>query len=159
MLTMLLGGLWHGASWTFVAWGALHGSILCIYRALRIDDRLALADPRRWWGMMCHGLAWLVMMTLVMCGWTLFRARSFDDAMSVFQSALSFRHFASENWSLLGFYLAPLAIVELAQLVGRRVDVSTFGPHFIRVNAALFCIYSLLFLAAPEGQEFIYFDF
>jgi alginate O-acetyltransferase complex protein AlgI len=159
MLTMLLGGLWHGASWTFVAWGALHGSILCVYRALRIDDQLTAADPRRWSGMMCHGLAWLVMMTLVMCGWTLFRARSFEDAMSVFQAALSFRHLASDNWSILGFYIAPLAIVELAQRVGRRVDVSTFGPHFIRVNAALFCIYSLLFLSAAEGQEFIYFDF
>jgi len=159
MLAMLLGGLWHGASWTFVAWGALHGLILCVYRALRIDDRLARADPRHWSGMACHVLAWLVMMFLVMCGWTLFRARTFEDAIAVFQAALSFSHFASVNWSTLGFYIAPLAIVEVAQLVARRVDVASFGPRFVRFNAALFCIYSLLFMAAAGGREFIYFDF
>ena len=38
MITMLLGGLWHGASWTFVAWGAFHGAIQVLYRALRIDS-------------------------------------------------------------------------------------------------------------------------
>ena len=44
MLTMLLGGLWHGAGWTFLAWGGIHGAILCIYRAL--GDRIKL--PGTW---------------------------------------------------------------------------------------------------------------
>ena len=35
MMTMLLGGLWHGASWTFVVWGALHGSYLCVEKLIR----------------------------------------------------------------------------------------------------------------------------
>ena len=42
MTVMVLGGLWHGASWTFVLWGAFHGSILIAYRALGIDERLSV---------------------------------------------------------------------------------------------------------------------
>jgi len=159
MLTMLLGGLWHGASWTFVAWGAFHGLILCIYRALDVDEVIGRMDPRRWSGMACHALAWLVMIVLVMFGWTLFRARTFGDAIDVFGAVLSFDRLATDNWSTLAFYIAPLAIVEVAQRIAQRVDISTFGPRLLRFNAALFCIYSLLFVSAPGEREFIYFDF
>ena len=159
MLTMLLGGLWHGASWTFVAWGAFHGLLLCIYRALDVDEVIGRMDPRRWSGMACHALAWLVMIVLVMFGWTLFRARTFGDAIDVFSAVLSFDRLATDNWFTLAFYIAPLAIVEVAQRIAQRVDISTFGPRLLRFNAALFCIYSLLFVSAPGEREFIYFDF
>ena len=64
MLTMLLGGLWHGAGWTFVAWGALHGLYLVLHHAW-----LALRGPRpaAWWG---RGLTFVA----VMAAWVIFRA-------------------------------------------------------------------------------------
>ena len=64
MLTMVLGGLWHGAGWTFVAWGAVHGLYLVSHHAW-----LALRgqQPSRWWG---HGLTF----TAVMLAWVIFRA-------------------------------------------------------------------------------------
>ena len=72
---MVLGGLWHGAAWTFVLWGVYHGLLLIVYRAadraaglrswLR-GARLPLARVRRW----------AVMFHLTCYGWLIFRARS-----------------------------------------------------------------------------------
>jgi alginate O-acetyltransferase complex protein AlgI len=68
-VTMLLGGLWHGANWTFVLWGAFHGVLLAIERALEAGD------PRR--GRMARrALTFL----FVMVGWVLFRASSAEEA-------------------------------------------------------------------------------
>ena len=69
MITMLLGGLWHGAGWTFVAWGAYHGALLVVYQATEKSwDRL----PR-----LLQGAA---MFLLVMLGWVLFRAPTLEVA-------------------------------------------------------------------------------
>ncbi len=75
MITMLLGGLWHGAAWTFVAWGALHGVVLCIERI---------------WGELkpVHWPAWpkvvglLITFHIVCLGWILFRSESFSAALT-----------------------------------------------------------------------------
>src|SRR5262249_36238201 len=71
MLTMLLGGLWHGARWTFVAWGLYHGLILCAYRLLRIGDVAPRAHFGRWL------VRVFVMFHLTCAGWLLFRADHF----------------------------------------------------------------------------------
>ena len=48
MITMLLGGLWHGASWTFVVWGLYHGAILCAYRLAGVREVRQVGEPLRW---------------------------------------------------------------------------------------------------------------
>jgi alginate O-acetyltransferase complex protein AlgI len=80
MLTMLLGGLWHGAQWTFVAWGALHGALLCVERVLGIGrereaPRGALALVRV-----------VVTFALVCLAWVFFRSATFADAFAVFHA-------------------------------------------------------------------------
>jgi alginate O-acetyltransferase complex protein AlgI len=73
MLTMLLGGLWHGANWTFVVWGAYHGLLLCAHRAWgRAWDRLP--RPTRQVGMFLAAVV----------GWVLFRSRDFGMAWALF---------------------------------------------------------------------------
>lgn len=73
MLTMVLGGLWHGAGWTFVAWGALHGAYLVLHHGWQ-----AWTGSRtpRWWG------RWLTLLA-VMLAWVLFRAPDLDTAGAV----------------------------------------------------------------------------
>ena len=71
MITMLLGGLWHGASWTFVAWGLYHGLILCAYRSPG-SARPTVGVSRR--GGLCRSC---VMFHLTCLGWLLFRADNF----------------------------------------------------------------------------------
>ena len=78
MVTMLLGGLWHGAGWTFVVWGALHGAYLGIalaWPSIRAGLRLPRL-PERLAGLVAWGLTFLA----VVVGWVFFRAESFDAA-------------------------------------------------------------------------------
>ena len=82
MLTMVLGGLWHGAAWTFVVWGAIHGSFLCVEHARRARrERLGLPDPpdtvRR------RTLARVVTFHIVCLAWVYFRAESLSAAGGV----------------------------------------------------------------------------
>jgi len=79
MITMLLGGLWHGASWTFVIWGGLHGLVLCLER---IGRTLA---PKGWPGPPTI-LGVVVTFHVVCLGWIFFRASTFDDAIAFLRS-------------------------------------------------------------------------
>jgi len=81
-LTMLLGGLWHGASWNFVIWGALHGVGLC-------GERLA----RQWWPKLKPGpvIGWILTMHFVCLGWIFFRAESFQSALDLIAGLFSLR--------------------------------------------------------------------
>ncbi|HAT09458.1 MAG TPA: membrane-bound O-acyltransferase family protein [Planctomycetes bacterium] len=72
LVTMLLGGLWHGAGWTFVMWGGLHGAYLAINHQWR---RSGLVLPT--------AIAWPLTIMAVMVGWVFFRAASFSDASAI----------------------------------------------------------------------------
>ena len=72
MITMLFGGLWHGASWSFVFWGFYHGMLLCVYRVFR--------EP---WDRLPALLRQFVMFALVIVGWVFFRAPTFSVALGV----------------------------------------------------------------------------
>ena len=75
MITMLLGGLWHGAGWTFVIWGGLHGIYLCINHWWR---KLNLPLPKP--------IAWAITFLCVVVGWVLFRAQNLSDGMAILQA-------------------------------------------------------------------------
>ncbi|MBS1211276.1 MAG: rane bound O-acyl transferase, family protein, partial [Proteobacteria bacterium] len=80
MITMLLGGLWHGAAWTFVFWGFLHGAYLVLHRLLLdMYARLGVLDG----SLVSRALSWLgwpVTLALVWLTWVFFRAPTFHDA-------------------------------------------------------------------------------
>ena len=83
MLTMLLGGLWHGAGWTFVMWGALHG----IYLVLNHLWRRVWRNPiDRWWSRL---IARSITLLAVMVGWVFFRAESFGGALTLLQGMVN----------------------------------------------------------------------
>ena len=75
MITMLLGGIWHGAAWKFVAWGAIHGAGLVVERALQ-------PEPGRWAvSRLGRAVATFVVFHFVCLAWVLFRADSYETAM------------------------------------------------------------------------------
>jgi D-alanyl-lipoteichoic acid acyltransferase DltB (MBOAT superfamily) len=89
MLTMLLGGLWHGAAWTFVAWGAIHGAGLAVERLLAARRHArGVAPPRDTVARRVVGR--LVTFHVVCLAWVFFRADSFGTAMKVFGRLFSF---------------------------------------------------------------------
>ncbi|NEO53250.1 MAG: MBOAT family protein [Okeania sp. SIO3B5] len=75
LTTMLLGGLWHGAGWTYVVWGGLHGVYLCINHGWR---KLNIPMPKV--------LAWVITFVAVIVSWVLFRAQNFQDGLDILQT-------------------------------------------------------------------------
>jgi alginate O-acetyltransferase complex protein AlgI len=152
MLTMLLGGLWHGAAWTFVVWGGIHGLGLSIERALGWRPTSTAA---KWFGR--------VLTFHVVCfGWVFFRADSFGRASQVLERLVTAWGQSSPLVTtsvvlaiavgIAGQYVRPAAVGRL--LVGfQRLPVVAQGAS---VGVALMVINTL----GPEGvAPFIYFRF
>ncbi len=154
MLTMVLGGLWHGANWTFLAWGAYHGVLLVVERALGIGRRRDAPPP--------HGLARVAAtattFVLVLAGWVLFRAQSFAGAFAVLRAMVA----GGPGPGLLGPPLAALAALAFGIEIALECNVATRLRASFPVRATAFaCLLLLLELATPPGPpaQFVYFKF
>jgi alginate O-acetyltransferase complex protein AlgI len=115
MLTMLLGGLWHGASWNFVLWGGLHGAALSAHRLYRAKVGEGLRLPR--------GVPWAMTLLFVMLCWIPFRAARLSDTIQILRGMFTLRGGASFQTD--GVFVA-LGLVVPAHVVGlwlaRAVD-------------------------------------
>jgi alginate O-acetyltransferase complex protein AlgI len=161
MLTMLFGGLWHGAAWTFVLWGAYQGALLVLHRMaepylsmIRVPALLASA----WWG-----LRVLFMFHLTCFGWLIFRARSMQQVADMIQSiATDFTFPPSAIYRALEilFYVSPFVAISALQM--RSAD-NSWGVLRLKTPARLAVVTSLYLLIAVWGQfgarQFIYFQF
>jgi D-alanyl-lipoteichoic acid acyltransferase DltB (MBOAT superfamily) len=156
MITMILGGLWHGAAWNFVIWGFYQGLILVLYRYF---------DERGWRLPDFAGKDWLkgvVMFCFVLYGWLIFRAQNLET-IGVFTEAI-FLHprgsaEAVADFRTLLFYAHPLIIFQALQVYFGTMNPMIKWPVLIRVAVWTFMIMSILALAPSEGGEFIYFAF
>ncbi len=86
MATMLLGGLWHGAGWTFVIWGGLHGAYLVINHLWHALRRAIGQDLSRPLSSLVHGLSVLLTFLAITVAWVLFRADSVEGALAILRS-------------------------------------------------------------------------
>jgi D-alanyl-lipoteichoic acid acyltransferase DltB (MBOAT superfamily) len=154
MLTMLLGGLWHGASWTFVAWGVYHGSILCLFRILRIKDVCRERLP--------HIARVVLMFHLTCLGWLLFRADTFATVIRAI--SLIFGRFDPSIMTLtplllMIFYVGLLVVFELYVEGEERLDRVMRAPAPVRALAYAYVLVMIVVFRAPQALEFIYFQF
>lgn len=158
-LTMLLGGLWHGAAWTFVAWGAFHGCILILYRILKIDGFLSSLDgtafPRFFFGFS----AWLVMFLLTMIGWILFRAVTIGDVKVIIFGIASGLGWVADGWTTVLGLVLPLLVVQIVQVLLDDMEFVRRTPKFVAYNLYAAVLLCIIVFASSGGQEFIYFDF
>ncbi|MEZ5134372.1 MAG: MBOAT family O-acyltransferase [Acidimicrobiales bacterium] len=163
-LTMVLGGIWHGANWTFVIWGAIHGTALAVERF----TKLRWAQRPKPVGLppgLVSILQWTLTFTIVCGAWVFFRASSAGDAFAVF--GLMFTSDAptpadamATLWLGLAIVVASVAVQFLPEQVGRRA-----GDTFSRLAPALQIVALAVGLVVidalgPEGiAPFIYFQF
>jgi len=89
VITMLLGGLWHGAGWTFIFWGGLHGMYLVINHLYR-SIRKSLGHNLKNDGWLLRGIGWLTTFVAVVISWVFFRANNFETATSILSSMFGF---------------------------------------------------------------------
>lgn len=163
-LTMLLGGLWHGAAWNYVLWGAYHGALLILYR---LWDASAPTRASRPAGGAGRGLAALaprvaVMFFFTVVGWVLFRARTWTQIafMLTHAGTAASPRTAELAWSL-AFYAAPLALVESVQFGLRRrgFDAAAGLGPWARAPAYAAVLIALAIFGVRTSKEFIYFQF
>ncbi len=155
-LTMLLGGLWHGAAWKFVLWGAYHGALLCVYRVA--EGRVALLKRRGSLALDIPKAA--VMFVFTVGGWIIFRIESLAD-LGDFLSGLGGGYGQLPDMTIanLAILWVPVLIMQFAQwiaddlLVALRLHVVLRGLLYATLLAASMA------LATGETIEFIYFQF
>jgi alginate O-acetyltransferase complex protein AlgI len=112
-ITMLLGGLWHGASWTFVAWGAMHGLALAAHK-LWLDS----SKSRAW--QVPAPLAWAATFIYVCFCWVLFRAQDFSSAMLILRKMVGIDSVGVQYFYLWLYLIVP--VVVLAHVIGRYAN-------------------------------------
>lgn len=154
IIVMLLGGLWHGASWTFVAWGLFHGILLALQRAVPRPRALASAALRP--------VCVITTFVLVCVGWVFFRAQQFGDAATILQRMA----WPTEGQQLAAplalLVVACLALTLLGHLVGETLDLVRLGRRLPAplVGTALAGLLALALLLFPDStRAFIYFQF
>ncbi|HUJ71531.1 MAG TPA: MBOAT family protein, partial [Verrucomicrobiae bacterium] len=118
MITMLLGGLWHGASWNFVLWGALHGSALALHRLWVEGGAANWIQQRRGLQVVWRPVSWGLTMSVVLVGWVLFRAQTFGIAIVYLSRLLGW---ATDGTRLSSPFILPaVCLVALVHLVMNR---------------------------------------
>jgi len=151
MATMLLGGLWHGAAWTFVAWGALHGAALIFQKAVFRRD-IALR----------FGLGLIATQLFVLLTWVPFRAESFSDMVTIWSAFAGLREGGSMGLSLWVWMVIPL--IALDAMLGRGALKRLKSVKLLRrptlywgslgvLSGILLALYPL------EATPFVYFQF
>ena len=155
MITMLLGGLWHGAAWNFVYWGAYHGVLLVAYNLLNEKG----ASIRLNFANLMKGL---LMFHLVCLGWLLFRAQNMTTVFVFLESI--FTSFKSSPEALaatkdLVFYSWFLIGFQFIQAFTDNLTFTKNAQWFVRLNIWIFIITSIFSLSQGKAQEFIYFAF
>jgi alginate O-acetyltransferase complex protein AlgI len=170
MVVFVVSGLWHGANWTFIAWGTLHGSYLLLEAATRVPRTWLLRHtglPTR--PRLYRTAKTLFVFVLMMAGWVFFRALSIGDAVDILARAWDPRGFQLPTLWTVGLprFEMMMAFVSIAVLFG--VDgVLEFQPARvvrlwkrkpIRWTLYLACVFSIVFFGAFGRAEFIYFQF
>ncbi len=157
IVTMLLGGLWHGANWTYVLWGAFHGVLLAVHRFV-VKDRV---------GEVKHGVitTWLCrigMFHAVCFGWLLFRAQSFAHIATLLHDAVAHPVLDATFWaglSGLALVCAPVWFFEyLEERANNPLVVQTYS-YATRTVIYAGVLVMLLMLWSTGTRTFIYFQF
>lgn len=171
MIVFVVSGLWHGANWTFVFWGFLHGFYLVfsisthslrqrLVRMLRLDA----------WPRLHRGLQWAITLHLVLFAWIFFRANSLDDAILILQQLTVIEFSVQEllrinveiGWGELGLAFASIVLLLMVDWLDSRQQIQPVvfaRPRALRWIAYYALLLGILFFGVYNHTEFIYFQF
>jgi alginate O-acetyltransferase complex protein AlgI len=158
-LTMLLGGIWHGAAWPYVIWGAYQGGILIVHRLATSNKPSAVATA----GGVSTALRILFMFQVTCIGWLIFRATSatqiFEMTSTLFSGSYSLTHNASSMIKQLLFFATPVMLMQFFNW--RRSDQYAILTTSVWTKATLIVmmLYSIAIWGEFDSQQFIYFQF
>lgn len=155
LVTMLLGGLWHGASWNFVFWGLLHGV------ALAIEKIFGLHKARK--SILAKLVSWFITMNFIMISWVFFRASTFSDAFLILDR-MYLGYAVGINWYYTSLFFI-VVLVAVASFLGSKLSEN--GRDYVYLNLRrflgllfFFIVIIGVFVFNPQVvKPFIYFQF
>lgn len=158
-ITMLLGGLWHGAAWNFVIWGAYHGLILILFRIFE-KNPVHLQPWREKYSPIYIGFRLCLMFVLTLLGWLFFRADSIHQItyMLANLSLISSRETADFARMIL-FFISPLIVIQLYQYITKDLLILLKIRMPIQVFLYAWMLLWMIVFGVRESTEFIYFQF
>lgn len=157
-ITMLVAGLWHGASWMFVIWGALHGFGLCVHKFF--SRQLRITIPSTLWG---NTLSWLITYMYVCFAWSFFRSQSLTQLGTMYEKIV-----ADFSWAYLSpfVYARPLWTVSLiGAMLTYLIPERTYTrlqlrfitlPWLAKFLLFIVCVQLAIEVAQEDVQPFIY---
>lgn len=162
VITMGLGGLWHGAGWTFILWGLYHGLLLVVYRLMGREENEFGTRRHVEFSRVKHALKMILFFQLVCVSWLLFRADSIDQVFSmVYQtfSDLTFTGFAGYGLAMIAFFAGPLMVLEYWTERSGNLLVLLEANKLVQLFVYLYLILMIIVFPPLISQEFIYFQF
>ncbi len=160
MITMLLGGLWHGASWAFVFWGFLHGSYQIIQKlttsyVTQIEDALQMPEWLR------NAWAMSLVYFLTCFAWIYFRSPDFATANAIISGIAAFEGTTLVNmfWIVQGFLL--IGILLLVEIVDTKMDLPSIAEQspVFQIASYAMILWGIALLGTFGQSQFIYFQF
>ncbi len=157
-ITMLVAGLWHGASWMFVIWGALHGFGLCVHKFF--SRQLRITIPSTLWG---NTLSWLITYVYVCFAWSFFRSQSLTQLGTMYNKIT-----ADFNWAYLSpfVYARPLwTVCLIGAMLTYLIPERTYTrlqlrfitlPWLAKFLLFIVCVQLAIEVAQEDVQPFIY---
>ncbi|MGR3810055.1 MBOAT family O-acyltransferase [Jiulongibacter sp. NS-SX5] len=154
-IVFMVSGLWHGAAWTFVIWGSLHGIYLILAMIRKKYFNMEL--PSGYW---TDRLQILLTFVLVTLSWVFFRARGLSDAVIVLKKIFnpaSYQGFETPlNTTELWFSVVLIAVLMLKEVYLKHIDTSKTPAFYWKFGALMLACY---FLGVFTSNQFIYFQF
>lgn len=155
MLTMLLGGLWHGAGWNFIIWGGLHGIALVAHRLYRASKDVPPALVS-----VFSRLSPFLTFYWVCLAWIFFRSSNLSDALGMADSFVTFHSFGPKSLNPLHFLWFPAMI--LAHWIAMKADITNRiekVPDLVFSASLGVAVVLVLMFVRVDYQPFIYFQF
>lgn len=154
LITFVVSGIWHGANWTFLCWGTIHGILLCIEKAFGISKQKYTGAKK-----IFH---WATTFVLVCFAWILFRANNLSDAVSVVTGI--FTNLGTPkpeyaNFIAIGLAMTVLLTKEFADEFNWKIRVADSKSWLVRHIYLIIMIAYIILFGVLGGDQFIYFQF
>ena len=162
-VTLILGGLWHGAKITFVAWGAVHGILLIMHYLLSTVGQKVFPGRLEKFSAVVNFCKIIFFFHVIVMTWYFFRANSMEQVFVIFHALFTnFDCDFSKNLIFIQkllFYILPLFCLQLFQYYTKDLLVIFKMPFFVRSAIYTIIFYLIVIFGATNAQEFIYFQF
>jgi len=162
VVTMGLGGLWHGAGWTFIFWGLYHGFLLVVYRLIGVGVSQVGEQNCREFYKLKHIVKMILFFQLLCISWLFFRADSLDQVFTMLSLAFTdptYTRFTGYGLAMIAFYAAPLMVFEYWTERSGNLLVLVDANILIQLLVYLYFILMIIVFPPLISQQFIYFQF